>query len=298
MRQVRHCCSFPISSSFASNLSCVLLPSPPPPSSLPLTTQATDALTSPLEKARCLSLLSDLALNPRCARTLFRGGAVPQMLLNAQGCKHVDLIDVHGGDGMGGGGGGDAAVAGPDGRVSLAGSVAGRESDARSCTTTEGEDDEEEGGEGEEEEEEEEEQQAGVEGVSDSGGRRRRRGAEAASCCRCRQAMRLLARLVRGLPGETPAVVVRHSGLQNIVQILKDGAAEAEEAAAGDSGRRRVPAATEAAVREALEVRGEWSAKGVVTLRRGAANTLDCSQGKSSKFTWCTAFVCSGVGCC
>ncbi|CAN0026180.1 unnamed protein product [Scytosiphon promiscuus] len=221
---------------------------------------ATDALTAPLEKARCLSLLSDLALNHRCARTLFRGGAVPQMLLNAQGCKHGNLIDVH----AGGGGGG--AVAGADGRTSLTPSAVGRESDARSSTTTEGED--EDGEEDEEQEEqslpkemqqrrnqrdeEEEEEEEGEEGAAMEargvgGGRR---SAEA-SCCRCRQAMRLLARLVRGLPGETPAVVVRHSGLQNIVQILKDGAAVA---AVGDGGGQGVPAATEAAVREALEL--------------------------------------------
>ncbi|CAN0576102.1 unnamed protein product, partial [Ectocarpus sp. 12 AP-2014] len=73
-----------------------------------------------------------------------------------------------------------------------------------------------------------------------------------AVCCRCRQATRLLARLVRGLPGETPAVVVRHSGLRSVVQILEDGAAEAK-AAAEDTGRR-ISAATEAAVREALEL--------------------------------------------
>lgn len=52
--------------------------------------QATDSLTDLAEKARCLSLLADLALIPECARTLFRGGAVPQMLLNTQGCTHVD----------------------------------------------------------------------------------------------------------------------------------------------------------------------------------------------------------------
>ncbi|CAM9366645.1 unnamed protein product [Ectocarpus sp. 8 AP-2014] len=216
---------------------------------------ATDNFTGPLEKARCLSLLADLALDPRCARTLFQGGAIPQMLLNAQGCTHVDLIDVHGdrGGGGGGGGGGGDFVGGSDGRASPAPSATSCDSETRSAATaaedlaTEREEEEEEEEEEKEEEEEEEEERqrvaVGVGGSVTTAG---------AVCCRCRQATRLLARLVRGLPGETPAVVVRHSGLRSVVQILEDGAAEAKAAAEGTG--RRIPAATEAAVREALEL--------------------------------------------
>lgn len=206
---------------------------PPPPTVVP---KATDNFTGPLEKARCLSLLADLALDPRCARTLFQGGAIPQMLLNAQGCTHVDLIDVHGDRGGGGGG----FMGGSDGRASPAPSATSCDSEARSAAATEDLDTERE----EEEEEERQRVAVGVGGSVTTAG---------AVCCRCRQATRLLARLVRGLPGETPAVVVRHSGLRSVVQILEDGAAEAKAAAEGTG--RRIPAATEAAVREALEVR-------------------------------------------
>lgn len=159
------------------------------------------------------------------------------MLLNAQGCSHAaDLIDLHGAED-------NTAAFASDGRTSLEAqsAAASRESDAKSGMTTEGEDDDDSGDENLPKEQHE---TAGVQAdgaVSDSRLEK--------SCCRCRQAMRLLTRLVRGLPGETPAVVVRHSGLQNIVQILKDGAAVAS------SGGKDVPAATEAAVREALEVR-------------------------------------------
>ena len=203
-----------------------------------------------MEKARCLSLLADLAVDPRCARTLFRGGAVPQMLLNAQGCTHVELIDVYGsGRGSGGGGGGDSNSGnsgpggGSDGRASPALSATSCESGTRSRTTTEDLD----------AEQEEEELDEAVPAVPAATG-----DPSEVACCRCRQAMLLLARLVRGLPGETPAVVVRHSGLRSIVQILEDGAAEAAKLAApAGSGGSGLPAATEAAVREALEVRDE-----------------------------------------
>ena len=204
--------------------------------------QATDAFAAPLEKARCLSLLADLAFDPRCARTLFRGGAVPQMLLNAQGCTHVELIDVYGGGaaapGVSGGFG-----AGSDGRASPALSATSGESGTRSRTATEDLD--------ADQEEEEEQQQHEAAAPTTGGG-----SPSEVACCRCRQAMRLLARLVRGLPGETPAVVVRHSGLRSIVQILEDGAAEAAALASPGGGDGcGLPAATEAAVREALEVR-------------------------------------------
>lgn len=228
-------------------------------SSRPSRPQATDAFAGPLEKARCLSLLADLAVDPRCARTLFQGGVVPQMLLNAQGCTHVELIDVHGG---GGGTSGSASGSagglggGSDGRASPALSGTSCDSEVRSRTATEDLDAEQQ-----QQEEEEEERQHEVvvlaAPASPTGGG----GAPSeVACCRCRQAMRLLARLVRGLPGETPAVVVRHSGLRSIVQILEDGAAEAAALAAapadGGDGYGRLPTATEAAVREALEVRG------------------------------------------
>lgn len=178
------------------------------------------------------------------------------MLLNAQGCTHVELIDVHGG-GIGGGAGG--SVAGSEGPASPALSGASFESEAMSRTVTEDL----------EAEQEEPQQQAVVvaatttmviEGAAavSSAGAGGGGGNTEAVCCRCRQATRLLARLVRGLPGETPAVVVRHSGLRSIVRILEDGAAEAAAMAVpGDNGGRVLPAATEAAVRGALEVRNE-----------------------------------------
>lgn len=206
--------------------------------------QATDAFTGPLGKAQCLSLLADLAVDPRCARTLFRGGAVPQMLLNAQGCTHVELIDVYGGGGDTGVNGG---LGGSGGRTSPALSATSGESGARSRTATEDLDAEQE------EEEEQQQHEAVVPAAAPSAGGG---GPSEVACCRCRQAMRLLARLVRGLPGETPAVVVRHSGLRSIVQILEDGAAEAAALAAPPAGGDGcgLPAASEAAVREALEV--------------------------------------------
>lgn len=222
--------------------------------SVPPRMQATDAFTGPLEKARCLSLLADLAVDPRCARTLFRGGAVPQMLLNAQGCTHAELVDLHGGG------------SGSDGRASPASSAtASCESGARSRTATEDL-------EAEQEEDEQQQQQQRHEAVPAepvaSSPAAAGRSSEAV-CCRCRQAMRLLARLVRGLPGETPAVLVRHSGLRSIVQILEDGAAEAAALAAvpADGDGCRLPAATEAAVREALEVRGGKQKTNAVLLR-------------------------------
>lgn len=207
--------------------------------------QATDAFSSPLEKARCLSLLANLAFDSRCARTLFQGGAVPQMLLSAQGCTHDELIDVHSG-GSGGGG--------SDGRASPALSATSCESEGRPRTGTATE--ELEAG----SDEERQQNPSPPPPTTAAGG-----DASGVACCRCRQAMRLLARLVRGLPGETPAVVVRHSGLRSIVKILEDGAAEAAALASAhrDGASRRLPAATEAAVREALEVR---DAKGLLLL--------------------------------
>lgn len=161
---------------------------------------------------------------------------MPQMLLNAQGCTHVELIDVHGGLGGGGGLGGS-----DEGRASPAPSSTSSSSESRSGTATE-----------DLEAEQEEEDQPEATPPPVAGGR----SSEAAACCRCRQAMRLLARLVRGLPGETSAVVVRHSGLRSIVQIVEEGAAEAATLAVpADGDGCGLPAATEAAVREALEVR-------------------------------------------
>lgn len=211
--------------------------------------QATDALTGPLEKARCLSLLADLALDPRCARTLFRGGAIPQTLLNAQGCTHVELIDVHGGAAAGVGGGAyGSSFAGSRDPASPALSTGSRKSEPRSRATTEDLE--------AEQEERQQQQQAVAMAMATAVSAGPGAGSEAV-CCRCRQAMRLLARLVRGLPGETPAVVVRHSGLRSIVQILEDGVAEAAGMAVPGGNGARLPASTEAAVREALEVREE-----------------------------------------
>lgn len=81
--------------------------------------------------------------------------------------------------------------------------------------------------------------------------------------CRCRRVVRVLARLVRGLPREAPAVVMKRGGIRSIVQILEDAArvaaAEAESAGAeealedvksGDKSAR-----THAAASEVLEVR-------------------------------------------
>lgn len=65
--------------------------------------------------------------------------------------------------------------------------------------------------------------------------------------CRCRQATRLLTRLVRGLPGEAPAVVVRHAGLRSIVELLNASGAR------GTGGEILTPSA-EAAAGGALEV--------------------------------------------
>lgn len=164
---------------------------------------------------RCISLLADLALDPGCARTLFRGGAVPQMLLNAQGCTHLE------------------AAGASDGGSSMTADAKDKKSDAPlkvvSVLGQPGE------------------AAAGVGG----------RGGGVVAVCRCRQAMRLLARLVRGLPGDAPAVVVRQNGLRSIVRVVEDAVAEA---AAAD-GPTALPVETMAATGDALEVRGsiEWS---------------------------------------
>lgn len=63
--------------------------------------------------------------------------------------------------------------------------------------------------------------------------------------------MRLLARLVRGLPGEAPAVVVRQNGLRSIVRVVEDAVAEAAAAADGPAA---LPVETMAATGDALEV--------------------------------------------
>ena len=70
--------------------------------------------------------------------------------------------------------------------------------------------------------------------------------------CSCRQAMRLLARLVRVLPGEASAVVVKHSGLRSIVQILEEAATVTETSTV--DGGSELRARTDAAAAEALEV--------------------------------------------
>ncbi|CAM9855158.1 unnamed protein product, partial [Sphacelaria rigidula] len=188
----------------------------------------TDALTSPPEKARCLSLLADLALDPACARTLFRGGAVPQMLLNVQGCTHVDetpaavAADDDEVDGVGRGVVGEGFECG-DGRTAAAAATVTAVENAPNG----GSDDVLVAG-------DEGEFGAGV------GGGAPRRVKATVEVCRCRQAMRLLTRLVRGLPMEAPAVVVRHPGLGSIVQLLETagggsdgGVSSAAEAAAG-----------------------------------------------------------------
>lgn len=215
------------------------------------TLQATGALADSMEKASCLSLLADLALDPGCARTLFRGGAVPQMLLNAQGCTHVKSIAV----------GDDTAESGAAGLTSkVSTSVEGEGDFDRNNATSIGSEtrrgstsltpsvtspDADDG-----------------EAWSPSGGRwlevegteeeRELSAGTGFEICRCRQAMRLLARLVRGLPGEAPAVVLRRGGLRSTVQIVED--ATAVVVAVG-----RLPVATEAATGEALEVRGVFA---------------------------------------
>lgn len=159
---------------------------------------------------RCISLLADLAVDPGCARTLFRGGAVPQMLLNAQGCTHLEAA--------GASDGGSSMTPGPKDKNGDAPSkgvaVLGQ------------------GGES-------------AAGVGVRGG--------VVAVCRCRQAMRLLARLVRGLPGEAPAVVVGQNGLRSIVRIVEDAVTEAAAAADGPAA---LPVETMAATGDALEVCG------------------------------------------
>lgn len=162
-----------------------------------------------------------------------------QMLLNAQGCSHTEPQDVHTSD-----------------RASL--------SRERISSV----DDEEErsdgdveggavlrlaatGGDGSEVEERGlDEGHAGQPGVLSSTTVTTRRPTVR---CRCRQAMRLLARLVRGLPAEAPAVVLRQAGLASIVQILEHASRAAVDMAAGEDGGR-LAATTEAAAGEALEV--------------------------------------------
>lgn len=175
------------------------------------THQATDALTGTAERARCLSLLADLALDLGCARTLFQRGAVPQMLLDAQGCRHGGSTAS---DGGGGGGFSDGGASPTPSAKSMDSEMAGEVTGRAGVTKAQ---------------------------LAQTNG----------EVCRCRQAVRLLCRLVRGLPGEAPGVVVRHSGLLSIVQILEEAAA----AAASTDRGGRVPAATEAAAGEALEVR-------------------------------------------
>ena len=167
---------------------------------------------------RCISLLADLALDPGCARTLFRGGAVPQMLLNAQGCTHLETVGA-----SDGGSGGDAPpkpafLLGQPGEAAVeVGAEGGRGGGGDSMTAT-----------------------------ATAGG-------AVIAVCRCRQAMRLLARLVRGLPGEAPAVVVRQNGLRSIVRIVEDAVAEA---AGTPDGPAALPLGTIAATGDALEVCG------------------------------------------
>lgn len=84
--------------------------------------------------------------------------------------------------------------------------------------------------------------------------------------------MRLLTRLVGGLPREAPAVVVRHSGLRSIVQLL-EAAGEVSRASApqgsgsgGDGdGCGVISAAVEAAAGGAFEVSTEAAATAAVS---------------------------------
>lgn len=232
--------------------------------------QVTDALTSPPEKARCLSLLADLALDPACARTLFRGGAVPQMLLNVQGCTHVDespaavAADDDEVDGVGRGVVGEGFECGDGRTAAAAATVTAVEnapnggSDDVLVAGDEGEFGAGVGGGGDDEkageepaiadgteirQQDKDNQPKAPEGSGERPAPRRVKAT--VEVCRCRQAMRLLTRLVRGLPMEAPAVVVRHPGLGSIVQLL-------ETAGGGSDGG--VSSAAEAAAGGALEV--------------------------------------------
>lgn len=66
--------------------------------------------------------------------------------------------------------------------------------------------------------------------------------------------MTLLTRLVIGLPGEAPAVVVRHPGLRTIVQLLDPARGGEASARVADGAAEDVSAAAEAAAGGALEV--------------------------------------------
>lgn len=208
--------------------SCAVLPTGGPGPSLFTCTRpkATDSLTDAVDRARCLTLLADLALDPGCARTLFRGGAVPQMLLNAQGCSHAEVRKGN--------------LPGTNGSVEKDNKDDDRGASmsrpASPVPVVEGED--------------------GVEGIATNEeaeeiAKRARvpvaRAGRAVEFCRCRQAMRLLTRLVRGLPGEAPAVVVRHPGLRSIVELVEAPSAPAE-------GTDSLPAEVDGVAGGALEV--------------------------------------------
>ncbi|CAN0222909.1 unnamed protein product, partial [Laminaria digitata] len=203
---------------------------------------ATGGVTGHAEMERCISLLADLALDPGFARTLFRGGAVPQMLLNAQGCTHLEAAgasDGGGSGGSGGGGGGGRGLGSDGGSPSTTHGVQDKKGDAPAMPVL--------GPSG----------QAAVAGAGGGGGggggdeMAAAEGGGVVAVCRCRQAMRLLARLVRGLPGEAPAVVVRQNGLRSIVRVVEDAVAEA---AAATGGPASLPVETMAATGDALEL--------------------------------------------
>lgn len=221
--------------------------------------QATDALRGSSEKARCLSLLADLALDPVCARTLFRQGVISQMLLNAQGCSHA--VPKH-------------ARSRPSSSGSLPfssprrASGSNEDSDERQppSPTYDAEGrfvvEEEAGASGKPADAGE-----SLTSVSAGDGNEREETASNASVelCRCRRVVRVLARLVRGLPREAPAVVVKRGGIRSIVHILEDAARVAAAEAGEESTRAEEAledeknghksARTHAAASEVLEVR-------------------------------------------
>lgn len=101
--------------------------------------------------------------------------------------------------------------------------------------------------------------------------------------------MRLLTRLVGGLPREAPAVVVRHSGLGSIVQLL-EAAGEVSSTSApegGGGGGGVTAAAAEAAAGGALEVNRE-AAAAIVTQKGCACPVALCAAVSllEIKFIW------------
>ena len=104
--------------------------------------------------------------------------------------------------------------------------------------------------------------------------------------CRCRQAMRLLARLVRGLPAEAPAVVVRQNGLRSIVRIVEDAVAEAAAAADGPAA---LPVETMAATGDALEVCGSTEVFVLLVFALAFARIVSCRVGAHpARFLCCS----------